>query len=361
RVNSSIKVRAKMGKRLGGKVPYGYRWEGHTLVLNEEEAVIRKLVFELFIQEKRKKTVARILNERGYTTRSGGKFYDTNIKKWIRDPLSKGLRRSNFTKKTTIEGKSHAELKPKEEWHFHEAPAIVSEETWQKANDILDAQEAKREQPLNKKLHIFTKYVHCECGSPMSVRSGKNFYRCQSRSCVNKIERDVLEEIFREQLTAYVGSRDKVKEYVKLSGNTIEDKKKLYEENIKKRDKLKDNIDKIIALHVDGQIPKEAFSEYHEPLYNELELVKKEILSLEMEIKNLEIQQESVNVVFDDALSLYNNWNLFDRDQKRRLVEMITEKIVIGKDDQIHINLYRLMPDSHFSELGANWQSKPFL
>lgn len=195
----------------------------------------------------------------------------------------------------------------------------------------------------------------------MTVRSGNTFYRCKARDCTNKIEREVLEEIFREQLTAYVSSEEKVKEYLKLSGNTIDNKRKLYDENVKKQNKLKEKIDKIIGLHVDGQIPKEAFSEYHEPLYKELELVKKEVVSLEMEIKNLEIQQDSVNIVFDDALSLYNNWSLFDRDQKRRLVEMITDKIIIGKDDQIHIKLYRLMPDSHFSELGTNGQVNPFL
>ncbi|MFY0629993.1 MAG: recombinase family protein [Flavobacteriaceae bacterium] len=359
RVNSSIKIRAKKGKRLGGKVPYGYNWDGHILTINKEEAVVRKLVFELFLKEKRKKTVARILNERGYKPRNGKHFYDTNIKRWIRDPLSKGLRRSNHTKKTHVDGKTHAEPKPKEEWFFHEAPAIVSEEVWQKANDILDEQEKQRGQPLNKKLHIFTKYIFCECDSRMTVRSGNKFYRCTS--CKNKIEREILEDIFREQLTNYVSSEDKVREYLKLSESGIGEKQQLLNTNITKRDELKKKIDKIIALHVDDKITKEAFKEYHDPLYGELTLVKQEVVALESEIKSRTIQQESVNLVIDDAVSLYANWNNFNRDEKRRLVEMITERITIGKDDQIHIKLYRLMPQRHFSELETNGQRNLFL
>ena len=40
-----------------------------------------------------------------------------------------------------------------------------------------------------------------------------------------------------------------------------------------------------------------------------------------------------------------------DHHQKRKLVEMITERITIGTDDTINIKLFRLMPEGHFSEL----------
>lgn len=361
RVNSSIEVRGRMGKRLGGKIPYGYTWDGHELQIEPKEAAIRKLIFELYIQEKRKKTVAKILNERGYRTRSGKKFYDANVERWIKDPLSKGLRISNHTRKAIKNGKTITEAKPKESWFYHKAPAIVNEEIWQQANDILDEIQSKRIKPLNKKTHIFTQFIYCGCGSKMSVHSGTKFYRCTKIGCANKIERDKFETIYKDQLKGYASSKESVEKYLSISGSTIEDKKTLFETQTVRRNKLKKKIDAVIQLHVDGLLPKESFKSHHDIPYKELQLVEKELVTLEVEIKTISTQQESVHTVMKEATDLYNNWDNFEMNKKRRLVEMITERITIGQDDSISIKLFRLMPSATFFELETNGQHNPFL
>src|SRR6202142_1854420 len=167
RVKASIKIRAKLGKSLGGAAPFGYQWKDNKLVVHPVEAPVRKLMYELFAKQKRMKGVARLLNQSGYRTRNGSKFSDTTVLRLLQDTTAKGLYRSNHTYR---DGKGKLLPKPEAEWVFSPVEPIVSAALWKECNDAMDARKAQR--PLGPKpVHLFAGVLYCGCGQKKYVFS----------------------------------------------------------------------------------------------------------------------------------------------------------------------------------------------
>jgi site-specific DNA recombinase len=61
----------------------GYRWHEKRFEINPDEAPLRRLVYELFKEHKRLKTVAELLNAAGYRSRKGKPFRDTAVERLL--------------------------------------------------------------------------------------------------------------------------------------------------------------------------------------------------------------------------------------------------------------------------------------
>jgi site-specific DNA recombinase len=222
RVAASVPIRAKLGKPLGGQAPFGYQWKDGKMILDAEEAPIRKLMYELFLEHKRKKTVARLLNEMGYRTRGGASFSGTTVGRLIGDPTAKGLHRANYSKNPGGDKTKKWEIKPEKDWVFHEVEPIISEELWGQCNLIIDQRKTGK-LPAKKPVQLFAGLVKCSCGKPMYVYVRSPKYICTS--CKNKIPIADLEGIYYEQLKHFFFTPEEVASYLGAADQTIHAKK----------------------------------------------------------------------------------------------------------------------------------------
>jgi len=334
RVAASVPIRAKLGKPLGGPAPYGYRWVDKILVPDPIEAPIRKLIYDLFLEYHRKKTVARLLNEQGHRTRNGSKFSFTTIRRLLEDPLTKGVRRTNYSTKSVINGKSG--IKPKDDWVYIEVEPIVSEEVWNQCNQILDEQRKKSRRPARRPAYIFSGIVLCACGGKIYVPSNSPKYTCAK--CRNKIGVEDLEEIYHEQLKTFFFSPTEINSYLAQADQVIKEKEELLQSLIHEEQKLQREMDKIFRLYLDEEIPSKGFGARYKPMEERQTQIQDQIPELQAEIDFLKIQYLSSDEIMHEAKDLHSRWPQLAKEEKRKIIENITEQIIIG-ENEIVINL----------------------
>lgn len=107
-----------------------------------------------------------------------------------------------------------------------------------------------------------------------------------------------------------------------------------------------------LELHLEGVIDREAFARDHGPLAERVRQLEDQIPELQGEIDFLKIQRLSGDQILTEARDLHSRWPDLDRDEKRRVIEQITNQIKV-LDGEIEIDLCYL-PSSH-QEL-ADWQ-----
>jgi site-specific DNA recombinase len=347
RVAASVPIRAKLGKPLGGAASFGYRWEGKELVIDEKESPIRKLVYELFVKYKRKKATATELNRLGHRTRNGSKFSDTTVLRLIQDPTAKGVRRANYTK-STGERKKWI-MKNEKDWIFTPCPAVVSEELWNECNSIIDATHKKRNKLGPRTVHLLAGFISCKCGKKMYVYHNCISYNC--KSCKNKINVTDIDEIYHTQLKSFLLTDTDVETYLKQSDSLIQERQNLLNsvqsEITVHRKKIKDYVE----MRVNKELTPDRFKEVYQPLEERLGQLEKQQPELEAEIDFLKIQYVSSDVVLKEAKDLYDRWPKLPFEEKRSIVETITDQIIIGNED-INIKLSYLPQAPSFQNDG---------
>jgi site-specific DNA recombinase len=189
--------------------PYGYKLLDKRLAIVEEEAVVVRRIYNLFLKEDLGYyAIAKKLNEEGIPSHTGKEWWNRTIKLMITNPAYKGTTIWNRLAGST----EKREKKDVEEWVIQEGThePIIDPETWE---EVQKKTERKRlPARAQRSTHLLSGILKCGlCGSGMSYdRAGsKNnkygVYRCSANknkgTCSGKVYRSIeLEEIFKQSL-----------------------------------------------------------------------------------------------------------------------------------------------------------------
>lgn len=325
RVSASVPVRAQLGKPLGGQAPFGYMWLDKELRVNQEEAPVRKLMYDLFLEHGRKMVVARLLNERGFRTRNGSAFTDTTVDRLLRDPTAKGVRRANYT--ASKNNKKAWELKPKSDWVISQVEGIVTEDVWNEVNVKLDSMRLAGKRVTRPVVHLFSGLAFCACGPKMYVPAGSIKYTC--KSCRRKIPVETLEAIFQEELRSFVFSPSEIKEHTLAGSKQVKELDGLLLKLNADQEKVRHDTDKLIELYQGGVLDKAGFGGRYKSLGDRLAQLEVEIPGLQAKRDALQIALISQEEVLSGSRDLVDRWPTLSAHEKRSIVETIVARVTV--------------------------------
>jgi site-specific DNA recombinase len=119
----------------------------------------------------------------------------------------------------------------------------------------------------------------------------------------------------------------------------------------REEDKVAEEIKRIYRLYSEGGLTADGFGSFYRPLEKRQKQLEEEIPRLQADIDVLKINQVSSETIMAEAKDLYGRWPHLSREEKQRIIESITEKIVIGEGD-VSISLCYLPS----SEEMTKWQ-----
>ena len=228
-IMKGMKENAYQAKFNGGWVPLGYDVLDDQYVINEQEAIIVKHIFSMFLEGYGYRKIQSKLNQQGYRTKRGKIFGKNSLYEILRNPKYAGYYVFNKSPRR-LDGKRNWHRRKKEEEIItvpDAVPAIISEEVFQKVQELMD----KRKIGTNPRqrsdvLYILTGKTACgECGSSMVGNSRRRkaggtiirFYECNKRlrtgECSNRrIKKDELEKYVMDKLEQNLFSPDNIQE-----------------------------------------------------------------------------------------------------------------------------------------------------
>lgn len=355
-VKLGLQMKLKRGELIGynGCLGYVYDKESKQISVNYEEAEIVRYIFERYCQGVGCTTIAKELTTMKYRTPTGKKkWHESTIRGILKNEKYKGDVLQGKTYTTDLISHRRVVNMGEENMYYmqeHHEP-IISERMFNQVQEILQKRGGVRGSGRRKgnfsRKYPFSSRLYCGfCGSLLTRRnwhSGtKNsiivwhcmeFVKHGKENCPHckAIKESIIEEAFTQ---SYKLLCDSNKELIQIFLNEMEEiiQEESNESSIKRLEEqkqiLKEKIDKLIDLNLNGTISTETLQEKKAKLQNKINKITKEQEHLQLEIEDSMSLNQGLNkfkTLFKDNEIMPN----FDKD----VFELMIEKVIIGEKD----------------------------
>ena len=354
RVKFGFKRAIEKGTVLGNNRIWGYQKENGRLVIDEKEAEVVRLIFELYANQRMGiRTISSYLADHGYENSRGNAFSFSTIRGILSNPKYKGYYCGRKSTKIDYKLSTIKTFSP-DQWVMYKdeenVPPIISEELWEKANLILAKRSAK--QSAQDKTSYQNKYTYSGkiiCGvhhepyyrTVYRYKSGdKEVWQCQEyarkgkagcqspivyTSELDDIMRKALEEVSLHKVEMV---HELIQIYSSIKGEAETDKKvskcKADMDDILRRK------DRLLDLNIDGKITDQEFTIRNDRFNRELEALQQQLQKLEAEkLTNRDMMQsiETLRQVITRELS-------FERGFSDGVIDALLDRIEIKEAEE---------------------------
>ncbi|MGM9615588.1 MAG: recombinase family protein [Oscillospiraceae bacterium] len=297
---------------LGNSSIFGYRKDNKRLVIDETQAPMVRELFALYATDQYSmKQIETLFWNKGYRNTRGNRITHSTMSNMIANPKYKGYYVGNKVKVVDMFTKKQKFLPP-EEWVMFKdetgeiVPAIVDEELWDRANEILRrrSEDVKSRQGVCNHANLLTGKLFCTCcGVPYYRRESKDRHGNKNSKwiCSGKIKNGadscpsfpIYEEEIRPVLfgvfeDTQASAEAMIEEYVRLYNEQTDHG--ALPQKIAAQQKIIDfgnqKLAKLLQFNITGQITDDEY-------LSQAKLCRKEIADAEAEIRELDSLSES--------------------------------------------------------------------
>lgn len=361
RVKWGHKRAIEAGHVMGNNRIFGYDKQNCRLVINEAEAEMVRIIFQLYSTgDYSSRKIERILYEKGYRGRNGTRIHHNTITGIIQNPKYKGCYCGNKVRIVDHRTREQRFL-PEEEWVVYKdetgetVPAIVSEELWEKCYQIFRERSdaiKSRERSFKDK-SVFTGKIWCKAHDKPywrtsysnSVSKGEPVYqwicsekkRSGAKSCASfAITEADLYQMLSEHFQSIAGNIEQyVSDFMRIyrESNREAGMQKQINELKARLTKETAKREKLLDLCTDGMISKEEFRKRNDSANVLIAQLGEDIRALEQKAEDTADCAKEMAKIETYFRTMYNP----ERQMTKEEVDEMT-KAIIDRIDVVPVN-----------------------